>query len=269
MELLGYLATLVVVTLFVGPLASVVAEELAFVPVGLARRFTGHGGMMFMSAWFGGVGAVAAGLATFRFVGVGAGWLMVVMLALAFLVNDVLKTKRVSLSEPSYDGSSESRTGGWVLRTLGHLAGILLAIPILTGIGVPGTSTHWTEAESHQLDRFTESIRHAVRISQLTREFENGASVDEERLRAMRSEVREALALAGTISDAFLDKLHPQLRRHYRNEFERGLQLRLAAYTAIVRGEPAVREQLEWQAALDRWGDWYAEHLDELRADLE
>ncbi|MBI4556553.1 MAG: hypothetical protein HY706_03135 [Candidatus Hydrogenedentes bacterium] len=72
---------------------------------------------------------------------------------------------------------------------------------------------------------------------------------------------RKALDEANQVSDEWLEKVHPELRQHYRDDFESGLHLQLTTYEEMDYGVPRVSDELARHAAEERWADWYNKNL--------
>ncbi len=80
-----------------------------------------------------------------------------------------------------------------------------------------------------------------------------------------------ALDEAKRVRDAVLDKAHPQLKEHFRSEYEKGLELILKSYDVSggTRSGPPSKSQVDLQASgvrlLKLWAAWFNAHEHEIR----
>jgi hypothetical protein len=72
--------------------------------------------------------------------------------------------------------------------------------------------------------------------------------------------MRAAHAHATVVQDDVLDKIHPELRRHWREEFIEGLRLRISNWE-----KADMRAEIEGSALLDKFGDWYTKNNNNIR----
>ena len=160
--------------------------------------------------------------------------------------------------------------GGFVLESR-FLRTALLSVVVsglsglIAGAIIPGTSQQWSAAESSETEQFRASISLSQQATRVNNRQVIGSTVNQSDLDAMRESTNKALEAARRVSDAVLDKIHPELRVHYREEFQHGLELRLTAYDEVAKGVLNIEGQVAWQAALDRWGDWYIAKREELQ----
>lgn len=83
---------------------------------------------------------------------------------------------------------------------------------------------------------------------------------------------RTALHEAQLVSDSVLDKVHPELRAHFRSEYQKGLELILESYEAAAStSSPPLKTQIERQASgvalLSQWKAWLEAHRSEIKID--
>ena len=89
--------------------------------------------------------------------------------------------------------------------------------------------------------------------------IEQKRSLAEEEKTEVREYLKRAYSEAQAVSDEYLDRIHPDFRRHYRGEYQESLRLHLHA-----------RESGDGLAALKgyrlqkEWGEWLDEHHEEL-----
>jgi hypothetical protein len=81
--------------------------------------------------------------------------------------------------------------------------------------------------------------------------------------------LKEALDAANVVTDPVLAKIHPQLPEQYRSRFVTALRMRHDALRELPPGEPLTAKQLEWQAPMAEWGEWYTANVATLRKSID
>ena len=82
---------------------------------------------------------------------------------------------------------------------------------------------------------------------------------------------KTALKEARLVTDAVLDKAHPELKQHFRSEYQQGLELILKSYEVPASSESAApsSSQISLQASgvalLERWTKWFDAHHPEFK----
>ena len=118
----------------------------------------------------------------------------------------------------------------------------------------------WSEQEKTNARYITLAFgesQQAIRISNSQQAFS-----------AMSTEVRESMTMhyqtarqyAETVTDGVLDKVHSEMRAHWRNEFQEGIRLRLIN---LQHGD--LEAEIKGSALLDRFGDWWNANKKDLR----
>ncbi len=118
----------------------------------------------------------------------------------------------------------------------------------------------WSEQEKTNARYITLAFgesQQAIRISNSQQAFS-----------AMSTEVRESMTMhyqtarqyAETVTDGVLDKVHSEMRAHWRNEFQEGIRLRLIK---LQHGD--LEAEIKGSALLDRFGDWWNANKKDLR----
>jgi hypothetical protein len=110
----------------------------------------------------------------------------------------------------------------------------------------------FTEAEKTNARYVTltfREVQQAVRISNSGPAFSQVSAEDSNR---MAAHYEKALKYAGTVTDEVLDKVHPEIREHWRGEMEEGIRLRLVNFQ-----EGNVQAEIRGSELLDRFGDWW------------
>jgi len=110
----------------------------------------------------------------------------------------------------------------------------------------------FTEAEKTNAQYVTlafREVQQAIRISNSGPAFSLVSAEDSNR---MATHYEKALKYAGTVTDEVLDKVHPEIREHWRGEMEEGIRLRLVNFQ-----EGNVQAEIRGSELLDRFGDWW------------
>jgi hypothetical protein len=135
-----------------------------------------------------------------------------------------------------------------------RMATLLLALAIAAaGCG------RWSSEERRQIDAFTTSVikaEEANRMSPLE-------------VQKLTNTLKEALDAANVVTDPVLAKIHPQLPEQYRSRFVTALRMRHDALRDLPPGEPLTAKQMEWQAPMAEWGEWYSANVATLRTSIE
>lgn len=123
----------------------------------------------------------------------------------------------------------------------------------------------WSKSERSEVSHFTVSLHEENNARQLL--FKGPEPTTEaikvditpEEFTQVLAYHRAALNRAQNVSDRVLDKLHPELRPHYRYEFQHGIDLQLTG----IENRDAQKQALG-QMLMDKWIDWINPHEDEL-----
>ena len=118
----------------------------------------------------------------------------------------------------------------------------------------------WTEVEKTNANYLTlafEEIQQATRISNSQAAFSPMSKEDRVR---MTMHYQNALRYAEIVTPEVSDKIHPEIREHWRDEMEKGVRLRL-----INLLEGNVWAEIEGSALLDRFGDWWNANKSDIR----
>lgn len=80
------------------------------------------------------------------------------------------------------------------------------------------------------------------------------------------TKLKGGIELSEEIDDSFLDYLHPELKRHFRNEYVRGNQFFLEGITGDTSTikSVGVQKQIESNNLIVQWVDWWNIHRDEI-----
>ena len=111
----------------------------------------------------------------------------------------------------------------------------------------------FTEAEKTNARYVVLAFREAqqaVRISNSGPAFSLVSAEDSNR---MAAHYEKALEYAEIVTDEVLDKVHPDIREHWRGEMEEGIRLRLLNF----QEKGNVQAEIRGSELLDRFGDWW------------
>lgn len=120
--------------------------------------------------------------------------------------------------------------------------------------------SEWSAEEkenSQNILRAFKEVQEATRISNSGLSF---APMPPANLERMIAHYEAALIYAITVEDKVLDKVHPEIRPHWRGEFEQGLHLRLINFH-----ERDTQAEIEGSALLDQFGDWWDVNKDDIK----
>ena len=122
-----------------------------------------------------------------------------------------------------------------------------------------------TRSEKDELGHFIESLAlNRKAINMINEEMSKQGfvgTIDEKIEKETINLRRKSLKESQNIRDEVLSKLHPELPSHYRDEFCEGIKIYLQGWEEF---DPQLSIKGQWLH--DKWGDWYNEHLHELRA---
>lgn len=125
--------------------------------------------------------------------------------------------------------------------------------------------TSWSKEEvvnSQHFLKADEARRKAIAISN---SWESGSMSDPKQLEKseeMRSLLSIALGHCEKIKDEVLDKIHPELKNHFRNELQKGLKLHLSYQN---RETDDIAAEILGVSLMNQWIDWRNAHIKEIR----
>jgi len=127
----------------------------------------------------------------------------------------------------------------------------------------------WTADENENSKHFVLSLEASQKAAQLSRKGNHDVpqfGIDE-----INRYQKIALSEAKLVQDSVLDKAHPQLKEHFRSEYEKGLELIQKSYEVASSSKmgPPASGQIDLQVSgvtlLARWTDWLNVHDGEIR----
>ena len=111
----------------------------------------------------------------------------------------------------------------------------------------------WTKEEKDNAKHIVRSYEADLESIRLSNERTTPKFNDETKNEIIRLKTI-ALQEARLVTDDTLDKVHPQFREHFRNEYQRGIELRLLNMNDLSGNDKAESMGLELHS---RWADWW------------
>ena len=147
------------------------------------------------------------------------------------------------------------------------VVGFVSVLFLVGSFGCKGQS--WTEKERSELRQFTASLGENAQARELL--YRGPDPIAPEKVAISREDsnrivvhMKAALTLSDHVSDNVLDKLHPELKFHYRQEFQAGVRAQLQGIEA-----DDVRKQLQGQMLMDKWLDFVKPHVHEFNKAID
>lgn len=131
----------------------------------------------------------------------------------------------------------------------------VLALPFLVALIIFSCTAEpsWSPGEKVNADHFFKSLEADAYAIRILSSLEAGVgSITDKDFKLIRMYRTTALEEARLVSDIVLDKAHSSLKKHWRDEYQRGLALFLQSY-----GTSDYSSQLESQILLDSFTDWF------------
>lgn len=119
----------------------------------------------------------------------------------------------------------------------------------------------WTAEERVNANGVITTMTNLTAATRISNEL-GGSIINRKDLMTIIGSLRTALDDARSVENNVLDKIHSNLRAHWRNELEQGLELRLKNLESTA-GDPTA--EFEGAAKLDRFGVWWNANKAELR----
>ena len=110
----------------------------------------------------------------------------------------------------------------------------------------------WSEGEKENAGHFVQALSHSLQAIRISNASGSGVITDAE-LREIIRLNKAALHEAALVRDDVLDKIHPELRRYFKEDWQRGVEL---VTRNLEVGDLSL--EVRGQALLDRWADWYS-----------
>lgn len=145
-----------------------------------------------------------------------------------------------------------------------HSVSVVLAV-LLMASAACSNEIDWTEEEIENAAHFLRAIETNRKATQIVNSDKFGRIVPQGEIDKLRSLQKQALREARKVRDEVLDKAHPQLRKHFRQEFEKGMELLVRSLEEPPVLPEAVNDAILGDQLLERWARW----LNENRTDIK
>lgn len=121
----------------------------------------------------------------------------------------------------------------------------------------------WTGEEMRDSRHFLDSLDSFVKAEQyFDSKAAESVNESEKNFDQAISHLKNALDEALKVRNGFLDKAHPQLKKHFREEYIQGLKVMIKKSEMNPSDSP---EQLNPSPLLSAWNTWIASRMDDLR----
>jgi hypothetical protein len=158
-----------------------------------------------------------------------------------------------------------NRTFSRLTRTLN----IALTVVILAMTGACSPGPRWSQDEIENSKHYFRSLEANQKAAELTRK--NDPDVPQFGIEQINKYQMSALSEARLVLDPVLDKANPELKEHFRSEYQKGLESILSSYAVGAASDSGAPSggQIDRQAAgvrlLRQWNDWLSAHSGDIR----
>ncbi len=135
--------------------------------------------------------------------------------------------------------------------TVGSFAVGLLVIGVLV-LGAYSAEPSWTDAEKANARYVVLTFREVQEANRVSNSELGYFTASTEEWGQITMHFQNAFRYAEAVNDEVLDKVHPEIREHWRNEMEEGIRLRLINFQ-----EGSFQAEIRGSELLDRFGDWW------------
>ncbi len=150
-----------------------------------------------------------------------------------------------------------------------RVLGIALLVLALAAAGACSRGQIWSADEEENSRHFWASLAANDKATQLI--GKNNPDAPQFGVDEINQYQRTALNEAKLVQDSVLEKAHPELREHFRSEYQKGLELILSSYkvAAASPSGPPLTGQIDLQASgvtlLKQWAIWLDAHGREIK----
>lgn len=116
----------------------------------------------------------------------------------------------------------------------------------------------WTQSEKENIQHMSASVRSALAAADITKTKPVGTLSNEDIASILQLD-KTAVREAQQVLDSVLDKMHPDFRQHFRNEYQKSLEIRIQS---IEQHDGNLENQ--GRALAGQWSDWLNAHRDEI-----
>ena len=121
----------------------------------------------------------------------------------------------------------------------------------LVVVGDASCGQNWTQEDKENAEHFLKSLNLVIDAHSTSNKGGPGimSKQDFERILSL---YQRALNESTLVRDDVLDKAHPELKNNYRMYFQKGIELRIGAWT-----NGKTYDELQGSTLMDSWGDWF------------
>jgi hypothetical protein len=109
----------------------------------------------------------------------------------------------------------------------------------------------WTLEEKENVKHFLKSLDLVIEAHSISNKGGQGVMSMQD-FKKVLFLYQSALSESNFVRDDVLDKAHPELKNNYRMYFQKGIELRISAWTG---GKSY--DEIQGSALMDSWGDWF------------
>ena len=120
--------------------------------------------------------------------------------------------------------------------------------------------SEWSADEKENSQNILLAFKEVQEATRISNSGPSPAPVPPADLQRLINHYEAALSYAMAVEDKVLGKVHPEIRPHWRGEFEQGLHLRLINFH---QGD--TQAEIEGSALMDRFGDWWDANKDDIK----
>ncbi len=148
---------------------------------------------------------------------------------------------------------------------------LFVAVAIFVSLFAPllgSTQSTWTKEERKNANHFFLSLEADAAAARIINKQRSPGIVSQKDIDRIQQYRKTALHEARLVADIVLDKAHHQLREHWRNEYEKGLQLYIKTIESPDSYETydhLLFDQMHGQLLLDRFTDWFNDHNQKIK----
>ncbi len=125
--------------------------------------------------------------------------------------------------------------------------------------GVASCDQKWTQSEKENAEHFLRSLQLVIEAHSTSNKGEPGV-MSKQDFEKILSLYQRALSEAELVRDDVLDKAHPELKKNYRMYFQKGMELRISAWT-----NRKSYDEIQGSALVDSWGDWFEKNRRDIK----
>jgi hypothetical protein len=121
----------------------------------------------------------------------------------------------------------------------------------------------WTQEQRLNVENFIKALNsrnEAARQSNQLGPPNVAGIIDRQKLQPILTNMRAAYNYATAVRADVLDKISPDLKEHWKNEFIEGLRLRISNLEKVD-----LQAEIRGSALLDKFGDWFDKNRRQIR----